>query len=471
MRSKLLAGAPKLVLGTIVPMAVLASGCTDSTAPSKIPQASAATSTAGIAFQPAAARGIDGEFSRLAAQIGGFGGMYFDASGKLNVYVKSQPGASATRSADVVAALRTLGGRAVQDRLRRTADVVMQEGRYDYVELQRWKGQLNTVFGARGVVFTDIDEAQNRLRIGITDDASEQEVVRALSGAGIPRDAVIIGRTSPMRNMVQTLQGKFRPVPGGVQIFFPAPSEGPNIAYVCTLGFNSQSPNYPGQNFFVTASHCSDIQGGTEETPYFQPLPGQNGQNANRIGVEFNDPPYGDPLGLCYEGFQCRLSDALLARYRNNVQPQLGKIARTTAGLGRIGSIVINPRNPRWTIIGEFPFPFLGETAHKVGRTTGWTQGDVILTCVDVAVGYIIQHCQDFALAGVGGGDSGAPVFERADDFTGGETSDVFLIGLLWGGGTIDGAPIFIFSSMENIEFELGPLTTSANESLVAAAP
>jgi hypothetical protein len=36
----------------------------------------------------------------------------------------------------------------------------------------------------------------------------------------------------------------------------------------------------------------------------------------------------------------------------------------------------------------------------------------------------------------------------------------VALVGILWGGGTLGGAPVWIFSSMEQIELELGALTT-----------
>jgi hypothetical protein len=77
--------------------------------------------------------------------------------------------------------------------------------------------------------------------------------------------------------------------------------------------------------------------------------------------------------------------------------------------------------------------------------------------------------CQDIALAGLRPGDSGSPVFERGADF-GLAPGEVFLMGLAWGFGFLDGVgPVFAFSSMQNIEFELGPLTTSAGQ-LVASA-
>jgi hypothetical protein len=36
------------------------------------------------------------------------------------------------------------------------------------------------------------------------------------------------------------------------------------------------------------------------------------------------------------------------------------------------------------------------------------------------------------------------------------------LYGLLWGGGTSSFGPVFVFSPMENIEFELGPMIVTA---------
>jgi hypothetical protein len=65
-----------------------------------------------------------------------------------------------------------------------------------------------------------------------------------------------------------------------------------------------------------------------------------------------------------------------------------------------------------------------------------------------------ILLCQDLVLAGSGPGDSGAPVFERVGP------REVALTGIMWGGGTIWGAPVFVFSAFENIVLELGALTT-----------
>ena len=90
----------------------------------------------------------------------------------------------------------------------------------------------------------------------------------------------------------------------------------------------------------------------------------------------------------------------------------------------------------------------------------------MIFTCVDTGVNGtdVVQICQDWVLAGSQAGDSGAGVFEQVGE------NEIALVGILWGSGTLDGAPVFIFSAMEQIEQELGQLSTS-NFDLLASAP
>ncbi len=464
MRSRIVRRARGLSLWSLL-APVLVIGCAPSDEPTS-PEASmiptgVSTDLTEAELRAATGRGVDAEFSRLAKRVPGFGGMYVDRSGKLNVWVKAPAGAAAAlRSADITATLRANGNAAVQRRIDKSAAVVTKAAKYDYNELQAYRGRLKKIFNVRGVVFTDTDEEQNRLRVAIQPGAKETDVVRALKAAGVPRDVVVISRVSAV-DRVKTLQDKLRPVTGGTQITFEAPSEGPGLLFVCSVGFNARLASHPNDEFFVTASHCSDIQGGNQNTKYYNSLPTDGRPAVDRIAGEYKDPRYGKAGGLCvYEGFRCRLSDALLARYTNDNFSDFGTIARTTFGLQRIGSLQINRKNPRWTVVTEFAFPFLGEIAHKVGRTTGWTSGPVIFTCVDTGVNgtNIVQICQDWVLAGSAGGDSGANVFEQVGP------NEVALVGILWGGGTLDGAPVFIFSAMEQIEQELGALSTSAFE-------
>jgi hypothetical protein len=87
---------------------------------------------------------------------------------------------------------------------------------------------------------------------------------------------------------------------------------------------------------------------------------------------------------------------------------------------------------------------------NKVGRTTGWTQGQVSGSCVDTGVSgsNIVLLCQDFADAGVGGGDSGSNVFVQ----TGGD--NVTLVGILWGSNAA--GTLFVYSPYSAVRSELG---------------
>ena len=96
---------------------------------------------------------------------------------------------------------------------------------------------------------------------------------------------------------------------------------------------------------------------------------------------------------------------------------------------------------------------------NKVGRTTGWTVGEVTRTCVDTGVSdsNILLLCQVFVEASgkkqpqiVAGGDSGSPVF-----LVNGNNSAT-LLGGLWGGNA--SGSLFVYSPIANIEQELGNL-------------
>jgi hypothetical protein len=91
---------------------------------------------------------------------------------------------------------------------------------------------------------------------------------------------------------------------------------------------------------------------------------------------------------------------------------------------------------------------------NKVGRTTGWTAGNITNTCVNTGVSgtSIVQLCQTFVSAGVGAGDSGSDVFKITS------SPNVKLAGILWGGNS--NGTLFVYSPLANVIQDLGPLTT-----------
>lgn len=192
------------------------------------------------------------------------------------------------------------------------------------------------------------------------------------------------------------------------------------------------------------------MQGGIDGTKHYQ----QDRFHSNTlIGTEASDPTYFTG-GACPANRRCRYSDASRGKYASGASQTLGRIARTTFRGSLSGPLTISSANPAFTVNSERANSLVGQTVNKVGRTTGWTFGKVIATCVTTNVkgSTITQLCQTFVNAGVDGGDSGSPVF----NWTSG-SSTVRLAGILWGGS---GTSQFVFSPMSGIEKELGALTT-----------
>jgi hypothetical protein len=299
------------------------------------------------------------------------------------------------------------------------------------------------VMALPATVYADYDEHRGKLVFGVENDNPIPGIQRSLAARGVTADEYVIERTQPIR-MMATLRDVFRPTQAGTQIHFGG--------YLCTMGFNV---DHAGGRSFITNSHCTNKQGGTEGTTYYQPLSSIDG---TVIATEAADPEYQSGIAGCSRGKVCRKSDASRALYSGSVESSRGVIAKTTG---------VN--NGSLTVDGQFTITaqdnsntqFAG-TVNKVGRTTGWTAGAVSGTCVTVNVqgSNVQQLCQTLVTnndaAIVGSGDSGSPVFK----ITSGD--NVTLIGILWGGG---GDSQFVFSPLKNIQDELGAVTATSGGS------
>jgi len=369
------------------------------------------------------------EFDR---KVPGFGGFFLDRAGAPTIYLSR----GSSRGPAEQALAGYLSGRGLS-----TAAVRVLEARYGWKQLQRWQEAATVeALAVPGAVFVDNDETSNRVRIGVQNLSAMGQVRAAVARLGIPDDAVILDRAEPILQ-VATLQNVVdRPVRAGVQINFPG--------YLCSVGFNATSGT---QKSFITASHCTSTQGGVESTPYWQPLQSVNG---TQIATEVADPVYVRNGPGCPRGRKCRYSDASRAAYINGANQALGLIAQTSGA-----------NNGSLTITGSFSIKAddcgthggclpVGTTVNKVGRTTGWTSGSITNTCVNTGVSgsNIVQLCQTFVSAGVGGGDSGSDVFQITSG------SNVKLAGVLWGGNS--GGTQFVFSPFGNVTAELGTLIT-----------
>jgi hypothetical protein len=174
------------------------------------------------------------------------------------------------------------------------SDLQVREAAYSYLELEAWYEQAwPRALGVEGAVYSDIAEGTNHLRFGALDAAGVANVTAAVLAAGVPSEAFVVVETAAIEQL-HTLRDKVRPVDGGYQInFFDLASPGVRtLSLVCTLGFNVVKD---GVNSFITNSHCTNHQGGTEDTKYYQPLMDDGDrlvQEANVIGIEAEDPAY-----------------------------------------------------------------------------------------------------------------------------------------------------------------------------------
>lgn len=391
---------------------------------------------------PLAAPGLDGRFVELSGQVPGFGGYFFDEKGDLNVYltdVKHEPAARAA----LAGVARSRAER--RDRpWSRAAEIVVRRGDFDFAQLDEWRGRLASIAASTGVHLLDTDETANRLFVGAENEKAKERVLARLDAIGVPRNAVVV-EVTPAAVQIATLRDNVRPLVGGLHIDWNTANGTPTY---CTLGVNVWYTNYAqgvgvGTLGFYTASHCSATYGGTDGTVY--------AQGGSRIGYERWDPPFytNAQNTRCPVGWPCRSSDVAFVQYDAGVNRYQGGLAQTTyRGLGnwQVGSIDINSTYPHFRINSTVT-PVVGNYLEKVGRTTGWTAGQISRVCADYFIGGVGMLCQDQVEAFADGGDSGSPVFGL---YSG---NDVSFAGIVW---AKTGTGAFVFSNLDRIQYDMG---------------
>ena len=297
------------------------------------------------------------------------------------------------------------------------------------------------VMSIPGTIFADNDEVAGKVVYGVENAGVEIAVRNQMARFGIDAADYDVQVTKPIV-FAATLRDFVRPVVAGLQIHFSR--------YVCSIGFNADKGT---EASFITASHCTATQGGTEGTKYYQPT----SSTANSlIATEVDDPVYVKGGPKCPKGKKCRWSDASRARYENPDFRRRGEIAKTT-GVNN-SSLTISPTSSVFTVTSQDnATTSFAKTVvlNKVGRTTGWTQGNVDRTCIDTGVSgsTVYLFCQTTVRAGVDGGDSGSGVFKILSG------DNVEIVGILWGGASDNS--YFVFSPLAQVQQELGSLVAT----------
>ncbi len=462
--------ARKAAASALVAALLVAGGCHDGTSPAGVEDREQVPAAPGFDLQQVSQDETPDPWA-VADVVPGFAGYFLDGD---------RPVVSLTDPAERPAAEQALSAW-LSSRDFSESDLIVREARYDWRQLDAWhEAAWPAALSVSGAILSDIDEGANRLRFGGVDASAVSAMTAAVLDAGVPGEAFVVeevpavvvrtGAAAPALDG-HTLQDRVRPVVGGYQInfvFFLTLEGVATVGPRCTLGFNAvpEGPEHEPNPSFITNSHCSEPEGdgANVETLYYQPKqePELTGltDSENFIGTEADDPAM-TVSADCPVLLPCRWSDAARAEYADGVPFDLGKIARPAAFDPVAGTLEVDAKKPTFTIRDEQPLAVLGETVFKVGRTTGWTGGEVTATCVNVLAlgGAYVRRCQAFVAAGSDGGDSGSPVFtftNRRGNVAGGH---VILNGILWG-GNIDGPPEFVYSPLFNVERELGLLTT-----------
>ena len=386
-----------------------------------------AWSQSGLGF-----RDSDQELAEIALENPGFGGYYVDEKGR--------------------AVLLVAGGASELDLASRfdpqdtKTEVITRKVAYDFATLHGYKLQARQMLSEPGVVYVDLDERNNRILVGVEQDPAKRDgLLRQGSAAApalaraysIPENALAIVETEPIAPLA-TLRSRIRPAPGGMQIIN-------NRGGICTMGVVVR---VGGINGFLTNSHCTNRQGGVENTLFYQPTV----SSGNLIGTEVADPPY-RAGGGCPINRVCRPSDSALVQFSGNNMAlgEWGYIAKPPcSNCGN--NINISTSVPRMSMVYNSRDFAVGDNVQKVGRTTGWTEGPVTNTCLDgnVAGTNITLLCQGAATLGSAGGDSGSAIIRGSLRFR------RKLTGLLWGGA----GSTTVFSTRDQIEADLGVVDT-----------
>ena len=72
------------------------------------------------------------------------------------------------------------------------------QGQYSLPQLHEWHGRLGSVWSILGVSMTHVDEARNRIVIGVQQGQAGALVDAELARLGVPRQAVLVEVVSPI---------------------------------------------------------------------------------------------------------------------------------------------------------------------------------------------------------------------------------------------------------------------------------
>lgn len=377
---------------------------------------------------------LDEAYARMARIVPGFGGIFFDESDVLNVYLVDPNTVQKALPALEFLLVDRWGDGIIPP----ASTWKVLQGRYDFIQLNEWHNKIIHFISNPNVAMSDIDERHNRLTVGLKElkPVMQHQVAQEIEELGIPLEAIAF-KEYQGSEPTGSLRDKQRPVIGGV------------VSDACTLGLVVNRSGTPG---FIINAHCTPTPGAIENprAPIYQPY---GYLTDHLIGHETFDPagfigtgkphPNG-PEWTCRRGERCRWSDSAFVTRATGVTSNQGVIAKPDR-LSRPGNISLNIAGS-WSIVALMFGPPDGTRINKVGAKTGWTEGRVVGTCTrEFSLANIQLLCQYKADYYLEPGDSGAPVFIIRPS----NPNTVALVGLHWGRERL-GTKDAIFSPMRD---------------------
>jgi hypothetical protein len=405
----------------LVAVGLAVTACERPSAPEAQPTSTEAKVVVG-SFGP---RPIDDSYRRINSLAPSFGGMYWDTDDTFVVVLTDVSQLQAAQNA-IYRVFPTYVERWGSKTWR------AQLGLFTYSQLADWRDVLTTnVLQEAEINAVGIDQIGNRLSVGVPTEAEISAAKVLVVSAGVPLNAVTV---EVLGGVVRTasLEDRIRPAPAGVWIE-------QDQGFFCTLGPIGTVWSGPGPHYFLTASHCTAVQGGAADgSVFFQNHPPSE---TNRLAFEVRDAPkYENQAGGCPLDRICQKADAALFQFYNTADSDWNFLAKTTFfGVTAPGSKEIHNdggtygyRRAIYGVEGYNMDPWpVGTFIDKVGTGSGWTRGRIQM--LDQNLDETETNFTWLSVTRVSGysagGDSGAPVYVPSLDVDGAYVDGILVAG------------------------------------------
>ncbi len=322
-----------------IALVIVAAGCDQR---ESVPTAPMRGATQGVRRDvgPAVQHGRPAEapFNELAKLVPSSAGFIYDAAGNIEVFVRDSLDMPAAASA--LSTLNLSGRISLRADKRQSPSVIIRKADFTFQQLAAWRDTVGNYVDntpGTGAVSLDLDEAQNRLTMGVLATANQKQLSLAFGALGVDpkalnfktakgfsftslmtsRDARARRATTRTFISTQSIQSGASQLVAGLSIGIANPNFPPNGAE-CTLGFTAQEYQNGGTTTgFLTASHCTQNLFAYDGNAFYQPPLG------TYVGNE-KDDPQGYSCGI----YDCNVADASFAQTTSGTNVGLGLIAK-----------------------------------------------------------------------------------------------------------------------------------------------